>query len=261
MNLVINAAEAIGDRPGSVWVRTGLELIDEISGHRFTGESLGPGKYVYVEVQDTGCGIDTETQSRIFDPFFTTKFTGRGLGLAAVSGVVRGHRGAIRIRSAPGQGSTFRVLFPACEALQEPVEHNQLARNLRGCGLVLVIDDEASVRAVAESALRYYGYRVMTAKNGAEGVQLFQRSPADFRAVILDLTMPVMGGEDALRLIKSIRPDIPVIASSGYSELEANGRFGERDLAGFLQKPYTGAAVARKLKETASSVMGKNTAR
>ncbi|HJT87099.1 MAG TPA: GAF domain-containing protein [Bryobacteraceae bacterium] len=248
MNLVINAAEAIGERPGTVTVRTGLQIIGE-AGHASV-KGLAGGIYVYLEVLDTGCGMDGETQARIFDPFFTTKFTGRGLGLAAVSGVVRGHRGAIRVHSAPGQGSIFRVFFPASEAHAGSAQNEKFpAADMRGSGLVLVIDDEETVRGVAESTLHQYGYDVAIARDGREGVEIFRRAPGGFRAVLLDLTMPVMGGEDTLRLLKEIRPDIPIIASSGYSELEASRRFREGALAGFLQKPYTGAALAAKLKQ------------
>jgi len=246
MNLVINAAEAV-DGAGTVRVRTGLVSADiRYIAENFADE-LKPGNYVYLEVGDSGCGMDRETQAKIFDPFFTTKFTGRGLGLAAVSGIVRGHRGAIRVSSELGKGSTFLVLLPASAAsvARQPLDSEQ---DLLGSGLILVIDDEEGVRSAAETALCRYGYQVELARNGREGVEAFRRRPGEFAVVLLDLTMPVLGGEQALKLIKEIRPDIPVIASSGYSEVEAHRRFPAEALACFLQKPYTGAALAQKVK-------------
>jgi CheY-like chemotaxis protein len=242
MNLVINAAEAIGDRPGAVTVRTSLRRLDE--GH----EDLQPGDYVCLEVRDDGCGMDESTRTRIFDPFFTTKFTGRGLGLAAVSGIVRSHHGAIRVNSAPGQGSVFEVLFAAMAEPVPAVAASEKFEDLTGSGLVLVIDDEAAVRSTAAAALRRYGYRVEVATDGATGVQAFSRRPKEFVAVLLDLTMPVMGGEDALAKIKQVRPQTPVIASSGYSEEEASRRFPPGQVAAFLQKPYSAATLARTVK-------------
>ena len=243
MNLVINAAEAIGNRPGTVTVRTSLRRVEERS-----GSGLQPGVYVCLEVADDGCGMDGETQARIFDPFFTTKFTGRGLGLAAVSGIVRSHRGAIQVKSAPGQGSTFEVLFAAMSQPAPAGRQSPQYEDLTGGGLVLVVDDEAAVRLTATAALRRYGYSVESANDGAAGVEAFRRRPAEFAAVLLDLTMPVLGGEQALAQIKQIRPQVPVIASSGYSEEEASQRFPAGQIAAFLQKPYSAAVLARTMK-------------
>jgi CheY-like chemotaxis protein len=244
MNLVINAAEAIGERAGTVRVKTGLQA----AGEHDTAEELKPGNYGFLEVQDTGSGMDRETLGRIFDPFFTTKFTGRGLGLAAVSGIVRGHRGAIRVSSEPERGSTFQVLFPASTASAAAGQQANVEEDLHGSGLILVIDDEETVRSTAGAALNRYGYGVELAENGGQAVEVFQSRPDEFAMVLLDLTMPVLGGEAVLRLIKEIRPDIPVIVSSGYSEVDANRRFAPGALAGFLQKPYTGATLAQKVK-------------
>ena len=244
MNLVINAAEAIGDRPGTVRVKTGLQA----AGEREVGEELKPGNYVFLEVQETGSGMDRETLGRIFDPFFTTKFTGRGLGLAAVSGIVRGHRGAIRVSSEPEKGSTFQVLFPASATYATAAQQADGEEDLHGSGLILVIDDEETVRSTAGAALSRYGYAVEVAENGGRAMEAFRSRPGEFAMVLLDLTMPVLGGETVLRLIKEIRPDIPVIVSSGYSEVDANRRFAPGALAGFLQKPYTGATLAQKVK-------------
>jgi signal transduction histidine kinase/CheY-like chemotaxis protein len=250
MNLVINAAESIVGRPGRVLVRTGTQSLDEreIRNHALPDE-LTPGSYVWLEVQDTGCGMDADTQAKIFDPFFTTKFTGRGLGLAAVSGIVRGHHGAIRVYSAPGRGSMFRVLFPAAAAVVPIRSVVSVSENLNGSGLVLVIDDEPAVRTAAEAALHRYGYRSILAENGPAGIAAFRQAPDDFAVVLLDLTMPVIGGEETFRILRRYRPDIPVIASSGYSESEASSRFPPGELNGFLQKPYSPADLARTLKD------------
>lgn len=251
MNLVSNAAEAVGVRPGVIGIRTGWREIETAPppAAARAGE-LRPGTYVYVEVSDTGAGMQPETVERIFDPFFTTKFTGRGLGLAAAAGIARSHGGAIQVESAVGRGSTFRLFLPAAArigAAPPQPEHPAAAAAGEG-GTVLVIDDEEVVRRTAENGLRRYGYEVLTAGDGAEGVELFRARAAEISAVLLDMTMPVMSGEEALALIKQIRPDVPVVASSGYSETEAARRFAPALLAGFVQKPYTAAALAGSIR-------------
>jgi signal transduction histidine kinase/GAF domain-containing protein/ActR/RegA family two-component response regulator len=250
MNLLINAAEAMEDRTGRVLVRTGLQRLDEASIRaQALPEELAPGNYVFLEVQDTGCGMSPEVQAKIFDPFYTTKFTGRGLGLAAVSGIVRGHRGAIKVYSAVGQGSVFCVLFPASTVAVPVPERMEAARErLEGEGLILVVDDELPVRAAAEAALRHYGYQVVVAENGAEGIAMLREAPSLFAAVILDVTMPVQGGEETLRLIDQIRPDLPVILSSGHHESDVSRHFPPGKLNVYLQKPYNAITLARTLK-------------
>ena len=249
MNLAINAAEAIGDEAGALAIATGWERIGEASpAGDGQADDLEAGTYVWVEVSDSGSGMDKETIARIFDPFFTTKFTGRGLGLAAVSGIVRAHGGTIRVTSTPGLGSTFRVLFRAAATAAVAAGDAGVFADLRGAGLVLVVDDEEVVRHAAEASLRRYGYDVLAAGNGAEGVALFRARAPEIAVVLLDMTMPVMGGEQALELLKQIRPEVPVIASSGYNEVEAARRFPPGLLAGFIQKPYTAAALAGKIR-------------
>ena len=236
MNLAINAGEAIGDGLGRVTIAT-------------ASRESGGECQVTLEVKDTGCGMDENTKSRIFDPFFTTKFTGRGLGLSAVMGIIRTHHAAISVESAPGQGSRFEVAFPArkgAAAEQSPAEP-QLG--LRGNGKVLVVDDEDLVRNMARFTLERCGYRVELAADGKSAVEAFAARPSTFAAVLLDLTMPVMNGEEVLQQIRSIRPDIPVVLSSGFSEDEAVQRFRQDGLAGYLQKPYTASALARRIKQ------------
>ena len=218
------------------------------------GHEISPGTYVVLEVQDNGHGMDSATQARIFDPFFTTKFTGRGLGLAAVLGIVRGHKGAIQLRSQPGQGTVFNVFFPPSDSMEERPPHAQPAL-ARGSGLVLVVDDEETIRSTARLALERHGFKVLLARNGQEGVDLLRESPGPVSVVLLDMAMPVMGGEQAFRKMVEIRPGIAVIATSGYDEEETVARFGD-GLAGFLQKPYTAMQLANKVKEVAGAVAG-----
>ncbi len=249
-NLMLNAAEAIGDKAGAISVSTGVRQLTEayIRGYPELA-GLEPGTYVWLTVRDTGCGMAERTRVRIFDPFFTTKFTGRGLGLAAVAGIVRRHKGAIQVESAVGRGSTFTVWLPALEqaALQQrPVERP--GGDLRGCGTILVVDDEEPVRGVAQCLLERYGYRVLTADSGQAAIELLGRESRHIRLVILDLTMPVMGGQDTLPALRRIKPDISVIVSSGYPEAETMRLFAGLHVAGYIQKPYTMQQLARKVK-------------
>jgi signal transduction histidine kinase/DNA-binding response OmpR family regulator len=246
MNLLINAAEAIGSKPGEVFVSVREVSVDENDARaRFGTFELQPGPYVCLLVADNGCGMNEETRAKIFDPFFTTKFTGRGLGLAAVQGIVRGHRGAIRVESTPGLGTTFQVLFPAAEVKPEPRDRPAAQQQIRGTGTVLIVDDEETVRQTASSALQLRGFDTCVASNGQEAIDIFQRDGARITAVILDMTMPVMTGEQTLPLLKQKRPDLPVIVSSGYSEAEVARRFAGKGSDGFIQKPYTGAQLAK----------------
>ena len=240
MNLAINAAEAIGDRAGLVTITT------------YSRECNGEPQ-VAMEVSDTGCGMDEHTQARIFDPFFTTKFTGRGLGLAAVMGIILGHRGSISVDTEPGRGSKFSVTFPAATA---PASAPRLepAADERGHGNILVVDDEELVRNMAKFTLERCGYSVELALDGKDAIHAFSARPNDFAAILLDLTMPVMNGEEALRHIRQIRPNVPVVLSSGFSEVEALERFKKTGLACFLQKPYTASALARRIKQAVTQI-------
>jgi PAS domain S-box-containing protein len=238
MNLVINAAEAIGERGGTVTVATGVR---EVAGSdealwRASGQPLAPGRYVSLEVRDDGPGMDAETVDRIFEPFFTTKFTGRGLGLAAVLGVVRGHRGALSVESAPGQGTVFRILFaPSAQAAAAAApEAPPPAR----AATVLIVDDEEAVREMIGEILESEGFAVLRAEDGARGVALFREKRDRVDVVLLDLSMPGLSGEETFRRLREIDPGVRVILSSGYDHQEASGRFGAARPAGFIQKPY-----------------------
>jgi PAS domain S-box-containing protein len=249
MNLVINGAEAVGEgNVGTVLVATSVQDVDEqylltTIGHN----NITQGRYVDLEVHDTGSGMDEATIQRIFDPFFTTKFMGRGLGLAAVQGIVRSHKGAMRVYSRVGQGSTFKVLLPAIEQ-PKATPARDTDQVLTGAGAILVVDDEQIVRRTAKAMLERYGYTVVLAENGQEAVSLFKMLADHVKLVLLDMTMPLMGGEETFRAMQTIRPDVKVILSSGYNEVEAIRRFTGKGLAGFIQKPYSARALAQKVK-------------
>ena len=252
MNLIINAAEAIGERPGTVRVTTGVQEVSAADDQlwRYTGEPLAPGEHVVLEVSDDGSGMSVETLSKIFDPFFTTKFTGRGLGLAAVLGIVRGHRGGLSVDSEVGRGTTFRLLFPAGgEASSEPIALRAAAPAGASPGLVLVIDDEAPVREAVADILEIEGVQVVGAATGAAGIDLYRDRAAEIGLVLLDLSMPGMTGDETLRRLREISPDIRVILSSGYSEAEATRRFTGLGLVGFIQKPYDAASLVAVVRE------------
>jgi two-component system cell cycle sensor histidine kinase/response regulator CckA len=253
MNLITNASEAIGDKPGTITVRTAAANVDrDYLSQTYFDEELPEGRYVYLEVADTGSGIDEETKRRIFDPFFTTKFTGRGLGLAAVLGIVRGHHGAINLYSEVGRGTTFKVLFPASEKNAGPdlKQQKDPSRNWRGRGTILVIDDEEGVRIVAKSALEKAGFSIITAEDGRVGLEIFRRRGAEIVAVLLDMTMPHMSGDEVYRELARVKPGVRVILSSGYNEQDATSLFVGKGLAGFIQKPYQPMALIKKFRQT-----------
>jgi PAS domain S-box-containing protein len=246
MNLVINASEALGDHAGAITLSTGLmECPRGYLSEIYLGESLAEGVYVWLEVSDTGCGIDPETQRRIFEPFFTTKFTGRGLGLSAVLGIVRGHQGALKLYSEPGRGSTFKVLFPAIRQEQPGgVQSGEMKpAEWQGTGTILLVDDEESVLAVGSRMLERIGFRVLAATNGREALEIYRSRRDEIALVLLDLTMPEMDGEETFRELRRMDPGIRVVMTSGYTATEITPRFAGKRLTGFLQKPYTLAAL------------------
>jgi len=224
MNLIINGAEAIGPEGGTVQVSTGAS---------------DSGLDVFMEVKDTGSGMSEATQAKMFDPFFSTKFTGRGLGLAAVSGIVRGHKGKMQVDSVPGKGTTFRVSVPAVKAEVAGRVDPPPSRIVRGTGTILVVDDEPELRKLAGAILESSGYSVLFARNGREAVEIFRQNTPGIAAVLLDMTMPVMGGNEAFGLIRELQPGVPIIVSSGYAEVSAREELGSGKIAGFIQKPYT----------------------
>jgi CheY-like chemotaxis protein len=240
MNLVTNASEAIGDRDGVIAIATRAQQLDEAQLRTvFLGQTLKPGLHAVLEISDTGSGIPPEILGRIFDPFFTTKQSGRGLGLSAMQGILRGHHAGIRIQSEPGRGSTFTLYFPATAGAALRGE----APSIRGGdrrfqGRVLLADDEEDVRASTRAMLEILGFEVVAVADGQEAVDLFEMERARFDLVLLDLTMPRMDGREAFRALRTLRPGIPVILYSGYSEHESLKDALGQGFAAFLQKPF-----------------------
>lgn len=247
MNLVLNAAEAIDSDAGMVSVKTGVQDVDEPYIRRNLETELSPGRYVLLEVRDTGCGMDDATRARIFDPFFSTKFQGRGLGLAAVAGIVRGHKGAISVSSVPGNGACFTVLFPAAEGAAAAAQVAAGNLPLHGTGTILVVDDERPVRDLARKVLERYGYKVLLADGGPAAINTFKRHPGDISLVILDASMPGMSGAETFPELRKVRPEVKILVSSGYSELETMKAFPGQRVTGFIQKPYTSRGLAEKV--------------
>ncbi|WP_026842599.1 CHASE domain-containing protein [Citrifermentans bremense] len=250
MNLFMNAVEALGENGGEIIIRTDGGIQDRESLQDvLLGEALAEGSYVLLEVTDTGCGMEKEVLDKVFDPFFTTKFTGRGLGLAAVHGIVRGHKGGIRISSDPGKGTTFQVLLPTSEPT--PVEVSvpeEIENGWSGEGRILLVDDEEVVRTVAAELLKELGFTPVVAGSGAEAIETFKNNQ-DLLAVILDLTMPGMDGEECFRELRGIDPELKVIMSSGFSEHEVVQKFAGKELTGFIQKPYTLKALKEVMRK------------
>jgi len=254
MNLIINASEAIGDRSGVVTVSVGATRCDEEYLRKTElRDDLAPGLYVHLEVSDTGSGMDAQTRSRIFEPFFTTKFTGRGLGLAAVLGIVRAHKGALKVYSEPGKGTTFKILFPALENVGNGAQTGDSSplADWRGTGTILLVDDEESLVALGARMLEHLGFTVLTAADGQQAVERYRERGKEIDLVLMDLTMPHMDGAEAFGELRRLNPDVRVVLASGYSHEDVASRFAGKGLDGVLQKPYTLA----KLREALAGLM------
>lgn len=250
MNLVINASDAIGEKNGVISLSTGMMQVDQsyLEG-AYVSDETEPGSFVFLEVADTGCGMDEETQKKLFDPFFTTKFTGRGLGMSAVLGIVRGHHGAIKVYSEKGQGTTFKVLLPASKHAAVDEEEREAWGDWCGVGTVLVVDDEETIRETAAMMLRDMGFNTLTAEDGEQGVEVYHKHQNKIVAVLLDMTMPKLDGKGCFREIRRINKDVRVVLSSGYNEQDTTNRFAGQGLAGFIQKPYAPEALRAIMKE------------
>ena len=253
LNFIVNSADAIGNKPGEIKVSTGVRYVERpILDKLYNGSGLKAGQYVIVEVKDSGCGMSPEMMAKIFDPFFTTKETGSGLGLSAVLGIVRGHHGAIQVHSAPGEGTAFRVYLPSTEqSFKEKMISTVEVEAWQGDGQVLIVDDDMRVRNVATAFVESLNFDVMTADDGKEGLALFNQHHTKLAAVLLDMTMPILGGVEAMAGMRDIDSRVPIVLVSGYSEVEAGTLIaGDRPNA-FLQKPFK----AKDLKTTLYEVM------
>jgi len=250
-HLVTNAAEAIEGTGGEITINTGMadcmpeDLVDE-----WLHAEMPGGLYVWLNVADTGPGMDEPTLARIFDPFFTTKFTGRGLGLPAVLGIVRGHQGVIKVRSKPGKGTSFRVMLPAADRSVDAVEPEAPAQPIEpGTGTILLVDDEEAVRSIAALMLQRLGYTVLQAGDGEEALEIFTAHRQEIRGVVLDVTMPRMDGLTALIRLREMDPTVRVLMSSGFAEADVMDRAAAAGSFAFIQKPYEIRALADLLKK------------
>ena len=253
MNLVINASEAMGEKGGVITVSTGVTRVDATylqSTH--LAPEIEPGEYVHLEVSDTGAGMSPDVQARIFEPFYTTKFTGRGLGLAAVLGIMRGHRGTLKVYSELDRGSTFKLLFPSARGDLVSTVTNTANEVWKGSGTILVVDDEGAVRKTVARMLELMGFATLQAMDGEEGIEMFRAHAADVSLVMLDLTMPKLDGEQTYAELRRVRPDVRVVLMSGFNQQEAIARFTGKGLASFLQKPFSMETLRESVRSSIS---------
>jgi len=252
LNLITNANEAIGEGKGKITFSTGIIQAGRTDlNATLTNEKLPEGEYIYIEVSDTGCGMDNKTIDKMFDPFFTTKFTGRGLGMSAVLGMVHGHHGAIRVNSQPGKGTTFRILLPVNDtgSSTQVTEKTEPVHTSHCKGCVLIVDDEPLIREVAHAMLKDIGLDILEAADGKEAVELYRQHQSDISVVLLDMTMPQMDGKTCFAELIKINPKVRVLLSSGYSEQDINRLFADHAPAGFIQKPYMPKSLQQKMEE------------
>jgi len=251
MNLITNAADAIGESQGKILLFTGFGTFDtDHLSKTIAGSDLPAGDYIIIEVTDTGCGMDDDTIAKIFDPFFTTKFAGRGLGLAATLGIARAHHGTINVMSWPQKGTTIQVLLPAtAHTRTAPAEPPTTLEVEKDAGTVLVIDDEISVRRVTRSVLEHFGYDVLVAENGMRALRMLEQNPNKIDLVILDMSMPKMDGEETLRRIREQGEKVPVMLTSGYTEVEINDRVGSLDASAFIGKPFSPKDLIQQVRK------------
>ena len=254
MNLIINASEAIGKEQGEISVSLTELTMNKVHSERdYNGKAISPGLYVCLEVTDNGCGMDEETKWRIFEPFYTTKFTGRGLGMSAVLGIIMSHKGALQLHSQLGQGATFKVFLPAHKSVSDKDNNVQQALQTEwlGSGTILLVDDEDQIRYVAKELLEMFGFTVIEAVNGKEALDLYQKYASEIALVLTDMGMPIMDGYVLLHALKQLNPGLPIIISSGFGDVDVTSRIGHDEIAGLISKPYT----LDRLREVLKSVL------
>lgn len=258
MNLIINAAEALEGAQGEI--RVILDKTEVISGKSdkdYLGKPITPGLYIRLKVTDTGCGMSEETRQRIFEPFFTTKFTGRGLGMSAVLGIIMAHKGALQLNSQLGHGSTFTVYLPA--QASEPrgdatIMQLDTPLSWQGSGTVLLVEDEDQIRLLVSKFIIKMGFSVIEASNGKEALDLYMKNAEEITVVLTDMGMPVMDGYTMFREFKKINHRLPIIISSGFGDAEVTSRVSRAEIAGLVSKPYHYAQLQEVLKSVVSGV-------
>ncbi|MBN1555917.1 MAG: response regulator [Phycisphaerae bacterium] len=252
MNLITNASEALGNEPGKIHVRTDVITVDEKTlSKTYLNDNLPAGQYVRFEVSDNGHGIDEEHLTKIFEPFFTTKFTGRGLGLAAVLGITRSHKGAIDVASENGDGTTFTVLLPVKSSPPIPNVARPIPQNTawRGRGTVLLVDDEPAICKIGSSMLQRLGFETLVAQNGPDALDVFRKRLKEIDLILLDVSMPMMDGTEACAKFRSLREDVRIVLCTGHAEVDAIMDSDGEHPVGFLQKPFDLHTLSAKLQD------------
>ena len=259
MNLVINASEAIGKEQGEIRVSlTKSTVLAGQSERDYHGKEIPPGSYICLEVTDTGCGMDEETKLRIFEPFYTTKFTGRGLGMSAVLGIINSHNGALQLISQLGKGTTFKVYLPvkAIDTTGNEDKIHALSVPWQGSGAILLVEDEDPIRNIAKILLQKFGFTVLEAVNGKEALELYQKNAADIVLVFTDMGMPVMDGYALFPALKQLNHKLPIIISSGFGDADVTSRIGRDNIAGIISKPYNPNQLREILKSSLEGAYG-----
>jgi CheY-like chemotaxis protein len=259
MNLIINASEAIGESQGVVRVSLAKRTFGADHQEKdYLGTIIPPGRYACLEVTDNGCGMDDETKQRIFEPFYTTKFTGRGLGMSAVLGIIKAHNGALQLFSQTGQGATFSVFLPIQMTDSAEIQSPQQtipSEPWQGSGTILLVDDEESIRCIAEEMLEELGFKVIKASNGKEAMELYRQHASEISLTLTDIGMPVMDGYALILELKSVNPRLPIIISSGFGNIDVSEHVAPENIAGLISKPYSFDKMREMLK---SVVEGRN---
>lgn len=257
MNLLINAAESVGEEQGEVCVSLAEKTVKADPADKdLFGKVIAAGRYLCLEVTDNGCGMDEEIKRRIFEPFYTTKFTGRGLGMSAVLGIITAHKGALQLSSQQGQGTTFKAYFPVLTG-DSPVDKSPqplASAPWQGSGTILLAEDEAQLRTIAKVMLEELGFTVIDAGNGTEAIERYQENASDITLVLTDIGMPLMDGYELCRELKKLNPELPIIISSGFGDAEVISHIARENLAGMVSKPYNFVQLQEVMKSVVETI-------